>query len=173
MESLTGIGRLIRDTVSYPSAEKLSQAGMALVKARSEIREAVQAATAKAMQPIIHKLKKNEPLSVEEKDLVRVWIVGDAAAFAKKENDCHAWLEELSRLGEAIGAVAQLPGSMAEMFDLHGNLEEAVRLAGDIQFFLEEKERLARFEQAIQNLTAADADLLAGILQEKLSSPEM
>ncbi len=51
--------------------------------------------------------------------------------------------------------------------------EEAIRLAGDLQFFLEEKERVTRFEQAIQNLSASEAEMLAGILREKLNSPEM
>lgn len=173
MESLAGLGRIFSEAASYVSADKFSEAGMNLVTARKAIREELQQMTAAAMQPIIAKLHKNQPLGSEEKDLVRLWIVGDAAAFTKKESDFREWLAEFQRLGEAIRNVDQMPTSLPEMLDLHGNLEEAVRLAGDIQFFLEEKERVARFEQAVQNLSAADAELLAGILQEKLSSPEM
>ena len=173
MESLSGIGRVFSEAASYASADKYSEAGIALVKARNAIREEMQEMTAAAMKPIIAKLHKNQPLSLEEKDLIRLWIVGDAAGFTKKESDFREWLAEFNRLGEAIRNVNQMPASLPEMLDLHGNLEEAVRLAGDIQFFLEEKERVGRFEQAIQNLSAADADLLAGILQEKLNSPEM
>jgi hypothetical protein len=173
MDSLAGIGRVFSETAAYPAADKFSEAGMALVKARNELREELQKMTSSAMQPIIAKLRKNQPLSAEEKELIRLWIVGDAAAFTKKESDFQAWLEEFRRLGQAIHAVDRLPAALPDLLELHGNLEEAVRLAADIQFFLEEKERLARFEQAIQNLTAADAELLAGILQEKLSSPEM
>jgi hypothetical protein len=173
MESLAGIGRIFSEAASYASADKFSEGAMALVKARNAIREELQEMTAAAMKPIIAKLRKNQPLSGEEKELIRLWIVGDAAGFTKKESDFREWLEEFKRLGEAIQGVDQTPNSLPEMLDLHGNLEEAVRLAGDIQFFLEEKERVGRFEQAIQNLSASDADLLAGILQEKLSSPEM
>jgi hypothetical protein len=173
MESLAGIGRVFSEAASYTSADKFSEAGVALVKARNAIREELQEMTAAAMKPIIAKLHKNQPLSSEEKDLVRLWIVGDAAGFTKKESDFQEWLGEFKRLGEAIQSVDQMPTSLPEMLDLHGNLEEAVRLAADIQFFLEEKERVGRFEQAIQNLSASDAELLAGILQEKLSSPEM
>ncbi len=32
---------------------------------------------------------------------------------------------------------------------------------------------MVRIEQAIQNLSASEAEMLAGILQEKLTSPEM
>ena len=173
MESLAGIGRIFSEAASYASADKFSEAGMNLVRARKAIREELQQMTAAAMQPIIAKLHQSQALSGEEKELVRLWIVGDAAAFTEKESDFREWLEEFKRLGEVIQAVDHMPTSRPEMQDLHGNLEEAVRLAADIQFFLEEKERVGRFEQAIQNLSAADADLLAGILQEKLSSPEM
>jgi hypothetical protein len=173
MESLAGISRIFSEAASYASVDKFSEAGMALVKARKAIREDLQEMTAAAMQPIIAKLRQNQPLSSEEKELVRLWMVGDAAGFTKKESDFQEWLAEFKRLGEAIQQVEQRPVSLPEMLDLHGNLEEAVRLAGDIQFFLEEKERIGRFEQAIQNLTAEDAEMLAGILQEKLNSPEM
>ncbi len=173
MESLAGIGQVFSEAAAFASADKFSEAGMALVKARNAIREELQEMTAAAMKPIIAKLHKNQPLSSEAKELIRLWIVGDAAGFTKKESDFREWLEEFQRLGEAVRNVEQMPASLPEMLDLHGNLAEAVRLAGDIQFFLEEKERVGRFEQAIQNLSASDAELLAGILQEKLSSPEM
>ncbi|MCL4503614.1 MAG: hypothetical protein M1438_17440 [Deltaproteobacteria bacterium] len=173
MESLTGISRVFDEAASYPSADKFSEAGVALVKARKAIREELQQMTARAMQPIIAKLRQNQPLGAEEKDLVRMWIVGDAAGFTQKENDFLEWLAEFKRLGDAIQQVERAPSTLPQMLDLHGNLEEAVRLAGDIQFFLEEKERLGRFEQAIQNLSKDDAEMLASILQEKLNSPEM
>ncbi|MFI5329743.1 MAG: hypothetical protein ACHQ2F_01725 [Desulfobaccales bacterium] len=173
MESIADIGRVFSEAAASVTADKFSAAGMDLVKARKAIREELQQMTAAAMEPIIVKLHQNQPLGSAEKDLVRLWIVGDAAAFTKKESDFREWLAEFQRLGEAIRNVDQIPTSLPEMLDLHGNLEEAVRLAGDIQFFLEEKERVGRFEQAVQNLSAADAELLAGILQEKLYSPEM
>lgn len=82
-------------------------------------------------------------------------------------------LEEFRNLGRPIGSVSALPSSLPDMLGIYGSLEEAVRLAGDLQFFLEEKERVGRFQQAIQNLSAFEAELLAGILREKLTSPEM
>jgi hypothetical protein len=173
MESLAEVSQIVRTAASSPSSDQFSQAGMALVQARDQIREALQEQTAAAMQPIIRKLEHYQPLSLEEKDLVKLWIVGDAEGYTEKENDYQEWLEEFKRLGEVIGARATLPVSLPEMLDFYGSLEDAVRVAADLQFFLEEKERAARFEQAIQNLSKDDAELLAGILQEKLNSPEM
>ncbi len=173
MEALADISRIIREAAAQASAEGFSEAGRALVKARDAIREELQAKTAQTMKPIIGKLENNQPLSADEKNLVRLWIVGDAAGFTKKEADFQTWLEEFRRLGEDLASAGRMPQAFPAMLDLNGNLEEAVRLAGDLQFFLEEKERVGRFEQAIQNLSAADAALLASILQEKLRSPEM
>lgn len=67
MESLAGLSQLIGASAAGDSAEKFSEAGIALVKARDEIREKVQEQTAGAMKPIIHKLERNEPLTPEEK----------------------------------------------------------------------------------------------------------
>jgi hypothetical protein len=173
MEALSGISQIIATAAGSASGDKFSEAGRALVKARDRIREQVQELTAGSMKPIIHKLEKNQPLTPEEKDLVRSWIVGDAAAFTKREHDYREWLEEFRRLGEVISTQNTLPTSLPDLLEVYGNLEEAVRLAGDIQFFLEEKERVARFGQAIQNLSASEAEMLAGILREKLTSPEM
>jgi hypothetical protein len=173
MESLAQVLQSINAATSSPSSDTFSAVGMALVKARDQIREELQAMTASTMKPIIKKLEKNQPLSGEEKDLIRLWIVGDAAGFTKQETDFQQWLEEFRRLADGLKAVDQMPTSFPEMLGLHGNLEEAVRLAGDLQFFLEEKERVTRFDQAIQTLNASEAEMLAGILQEKLTSPEM
>jgi hypothetical protein len=173
MESLSGVYQIVAAAAASAAADKFSEAGRALVKARDQIREEVQELTASTMKPIIKKLEKNQPLSQQEKDLIRAWIVGDAAAFTKKENDYREWLEAFRRMGEALRSQESLPASLPDLMEVYGNLEEAVRLAGDIQFFLEEKERVARFEQAIQNLSASEAELLASILHEKLNSPEM
>jgi ribosome biogenesis SPOUT family RNA methylase Rps3 len=173
MESLAEVARIIASAASSPSADQLSQAGMELVKARNKIREELQNLTIGAMKPIISKLKKNEPLSPEEKDLVEMWIVGDAEGYTQTENDYRAWLEEFQRLGRVLGDQATVPSALPEMLKLYGSLEDAVRLAADLQFFLEEKERVGRFQQAIQNLSASEAEMLANILQEKLTSPEM
>jgi hypothetical protein len=173
MDSLASIGQLIRDAVANASADKFSEAGMELVQARDQINAEVKEHTAKAMKYVIQKLERNQTLSAEEKDLIRLWIVGDAEALTKKENDFQEWLEEFRRLGEAIANMDRMPDSLSEMLDLEGSLVEAARLAGDLKFFLEEKERVTRFLQAIQNLSMSEAKMMADILKEKLSSPEM
>ena len=173
MDSLASIGHLIRDAVVNASADKFSEAGMELVQARDQINAEVKEHTAKAMKSVIQKLERDQTLSAEEKDLIRLWIVGDAEAFTKNESDFQEWLEEFRRLGEAIANMDRMPDSISEMLDLEGSLEEAVRLAGDLQFFLEEKERVTHFLQAIQNLSESEAKMMADILKEKLSSPEI
>ncbi len=59
------------------------------------------------------------------------------------------------------------------MLNLYGSLEEGVRLAGTSSSSWMRGNGWGAFQQAIQNLSASDAKLLADILREKLTSPEM
>ncbi len=101
---------------------------MALVKARNASGKSAEM-TAAAMKPIIA-IAQNQPLAAKK----RTSCGCGSSAMPR----LHQEGERNSRLGEAI-RIDQMPTSLPEMLDLHGNLEEAVRLAGDIQFFLEEK----------------------------------
>ncbi len=64
------------------------------------------------MQPIIQKLEKNQPLNPEEKDLIRLWIVGEAEAFTQKEQDYQGWLEQFRQVGAALRDRETLPPSL-------------------------------------------------------------
>jgi hypothetical protein len=173
MEFLKGVFQMMDKVVASSSAEDFSQVGRKLVSARDRAREDLQELTARDIQPIIKKLENNEALSDGEKNLVRVWMVGDAEAYTKMENDYREWVSEFKRLTGAIRETESKSGSVLELLNAYGLLEDAVRLAADIQFFLEEKERIGRFEQAIKSLDRADSKMLADILKEKLASPEM
>jgi hypothetical protein len=57
--------------------------------------------------------------------------------------------------------------------NLHAVLEDAVRVAAEIEGFLEKKERIARFEKTIQNLDQEDASFIVAILKGQLQSEEV
>jgi hypothetical protein len=59
------------------------------------------------------------------------------------------------------------------MVEVHGVLEDAVRVTADLSHFLEKKERVERFHSAINNLTPDDAKFLVTMLKSMLSSQEM
>ncbi len=173
MEFVKGMSQMMDKVADSSSTEDFSQVGRNLVSARDRAREDLQAATAQEIRPIIKKLEKNEPLTDAEKNLVRLWMVGDAEAYTRLEDDYREWVDEFKRLSRALKEAEGQSGSVPELLNAYGLLEDAVRVAADLQFYLEEKERIGKFEQAIKALDRSDSKLLADILKEKLSSPEM
>ncbi len=173
MEFLSGISQLMLAAESGNSSEDFSRVSSELLKSKDQARETFQKLTANQIEAIIRRLEKNEPLSTEEKDCVEMWMVGDAESYARMEDSLSEWLGEFKRLRQVIAQYESRSLSVRDLLDLDGILEDALRVAGDIQSFLEEKERIDRFKQSIGNLDEADYKMLASILKGKLTSPEM
>ena len=57
--------------------------------------------------------------------------------------------------------------------EVHGVLQDAIRVAADIAFFLEEKDRVEKFNSAINNLTPDDAKFLAEMIRTMLLRTDM
>ena len=66
------------------------------------LREAIQAATAPQVEALIPRLNKNETISASDIDLMRLWIVGDAEAYIKEENNFDDWVKEAQRLIQQV-----------------------------------------------------------------------
>ena len=56
--------------------------------------------------------------------------------------------------------------------DLRGVLKDAIRLVPDIRNYLEERQRVEKFEQALNSLDGPSRDMLARLIKEQLSSPK-
>jgi len=147
--------------------------GSELAQLQSLVREEIQATTADDIAGIIKKLENQESLTPEENDLVGLWLVGDAEGYVKMEDDFGEWQEEVSRLSRVLESYEGRESSPQALVELHGLLEDAVRVIADISHFLEKKERLERFHAAINNTTPEDARFLASMLKAKLASAEM
>lgn len=173
MQLLQGIARSIGDVNSSAASEEFNRLGAALVQLKEKIREEIQTATAGDIAEILKKLKDNEPLSPQEKETVGLWVVGDAAGYTKMEDDYPEWLAEFQRLGGVLAAYEGKEDSPRNLVEAHGLLEDAIRVAADLAYFLEKKERVDRFAQAINNLTREDARYLVDILKAMLSRTDM
>jgi hypothetical protein len=154
-------------------AEDFSRVGAALVKAKAKVREDLQAMTAGEIFNILKKLEKKELLTPEERNLVGLWVVGDAEGYTKMEDDFREWQEEFRRLSGVLESYAGQEPSPQTLVEAYGVLEDATRVAADISFFLEKKERVERFNAAINNLTPDDAKFLASMLKSMLSHEDM
>ena len=168
LKGLTGIMNQARASMAGGDFQK---AGTALSDAKSAIREEIQSKTAADIADLIDKLGTGETLTPQEVDLVKFWIVGDAESYTKMENNFDDWLAEYERLQNTIGAYENRECSLKELFNLQGILEDAVRVDYDIANFLEKRERIRRFESAVEDgLDKHEKDVFVRVLKDKLQA---
>ncbi len=149
------------------------QVGSALAEAKHIVREEAQRKTSEEMQAIIGKLRSFAPLAAEEAALIKAWIVGDAESYIKMENNFQDWLAEYARLEQSLAGYEQKDCSAAELSQLHGVLEDAIRITYDIANFLEKQDRVKKFESALAAGLGQDGGFfLANLLANKLQSQE-
>ncbi|MBI4795312.1 MAG: hypothetical protein HY790_05660 [Deltaproteobacteria bacterium] len=172
MELPRGISQIM-GVSDKSSADDLDRVGAALATAKNQVREAIQDLTGPEMEAIIKKLEEGEPLTQEEKDYVRSWIIGDAESYTRVENHLQTWLQEFRALQSAVQSYEGKEVTLQNLSNLHAILEDAVRVAADIEDFLEKKERIERFERSIQNIEQEDTQFIVDILKGQLQSEEV
>lgn len=74
---------------------------------RGDLRESVQALTHERMWNIVRRLRDGEAIDDEDRQLIRLWLVGDADAYAFEEQDLEAWLVQPDRLGSEVATLAE------------------------------------------------------------------
>ena len=172
MEYLKGMSQAMQQAQADNTSESYGLVATELVKSKNKVRQAIEQATAGAVAAIIGKLENNQPLTEDEKQTVRLWVVGDAEGYVKSENNFQDWLVEYRRLMDVITAWESKTGSIQELVEVHGVLEDAIKLADAVAHYLEDRERVARFENAITSMNAEDSKFIAGLLKGMLDSPE-
>jgi DNA-binding FadR family transcriptional regulator len=171
MEYLKGMSQAMKQAQADNTSESYGYVATQLVQSKNAIRQAIEQATAEAIAAIIGKLENNQPLDEAEKQTVKLWVVGDAEGYVKMENNFQEWLAEYRRLLEIIAAGEGRTGSVQELVEMHGVLEDAIKVADAVAHFLEDRERVARCAKALSNLTAEDNKFIAGMLKSMLASP--
>ena len=172
MEYLKGVSQAMKQAQADNTSESYSYVANALVKGKNGIQQAIEQATAGAVAAIVGKLENNQPLTEAEKQTVKLWVVGDAEGYVKMENNFQDWLKEYRRLLDIIAAWEVKTGSVQELVEVHGVLEDAIKVADAVSHYLEDRERVARCETALSNLNAEDNKFIAGMLKSMLASPE-
>ncbi len=168
-----GISRNMKSVAGSSASEDFSKVGSELVQLKAKVREEIQTMTSEDITKILKKLENAEPLTPPEKDLVGIWVVGDAEGYTKMEDDFGEWQKEFRRLSGVLETYEAQAPSPQTMVEVHGVLEDAVRVTADISHFLEKKERVERFHSAINNLTPDSAKFLASMLKSMLYRPDM
>lgn len=171
MEILKDLAKSMGRAAETPDGEEFNRLSNVFHHHKSAIREKIQAMTSKEVKGIIKKLAEGEDPTKDEMDLVKLWIVGDAEAYSKMENNFEDWIAEFKWLESLMAEQASGTEEVQDLFRIQGILEDASRLAINIGYYLETKERIRRFEEATANPTLMDRDLIVKILKRKLTSP--
>ena len=135
------------------------------------VRELQQTMWAEEAKTALKHLQKNLPLTPQDEDVIRAFIVSDAERYLAHENNYEDWLEELQRLLDDMAKRATQPDREA-IADLRGVVKDAVRLVPDIRNYLDERNRVDRFEKSLKNLDQSSRDMLVRIMKEQLASPD-
>ncbi len=109
----------------------------------------------------------------DEIALIKAWIIGDAIGYTKMENNFQDWIDEYKRLENAVADYENKECSPEELFKFHGILEDANMVTYDIAYFLENQDRIKKFETAVSGgLEDRARGFLAKTLLNKLGSPD-
>jgi len=134
------------------------------------VREAMQDATAARMGEIVSKLRREQPISKADLELARLWIIGDAESYARMQREFEQYMEQFTRLESILQRYERQQNSVEDLVDAHGVLEDAIHLSYEIAKFLEHKERVTNFEEAIKDPSQLNYQALADVLVRKLQS---
>lgn len=173
MSFLKNVSADLKNAQEKMSAEAFAQAAGVLSDCKSVVREKLQELTKKEINEVIKRLESGEPVSWADLKSVRLWIVGDAESYIRMENNFADWITEYERLIDVLRRYERDSLSSEELFNLHGILEDACRIAHDIANFLEKKQRVEKFEEAVKRPAEMDRETLARILKSKLAAVDM
>ncbi len=173
MDYVKGMSQAMQQAAADNTAAAYSNAATELVKSKDRVRQAIEQATASALAAIIPKLDHNQPLTEAEKQIVKLWVVGDAEGYLEMENSYNDWLQEYRRLKDVIAGCETQAGSIDELVEIHGVLEDAIKVADAMAHYLDDKERVTRFENALNNLNAESNKFIANVLKSMLASAEV
>lgn len=159
-------------TVENGRGEAFSRLSTIFEELGAYFREYVQNETDHEIKVVIRKLRDGNLLTPEDIALIRLWIVDDADQYARLENNFDDWNDELKRLVGVIAGYKNAPANVQTASELRGILRDGARVMADIFFYLQQKDRVARFEEASKQLGPQERGLLIGLLEQKIKSKD-
>ncbi len=123
---------------------------------------------------LLPKLKAGKPLTPEDLKTLELLIVGDAEYFLKYETEFDHWKSEVQQL---VGEISKLRSSDLDvdgLMHLRALCGEVRRVLPAVVYYLDQKERASKFQQATQGPIDAEASrVLAEIVEQMLVSDKM
>ena len=169
------IGKLGEDyemTMQSGSGNSYSRLSTIFEELGGFLREYVQERTDAEIKTVIKKLRDGNQLSEEDIDMIRLWVVDDAAQYMKLENNVDDWQVELKRLMDEILKYKDVESNVKTASELRGLFRDGSRVLADIFYYIEQKDRVSKFEEASKQLGPQERTLLLGLLEQKMKSSD-
>jgi hypothetical protein len=120
-------------------------------------------------QPILTKLQNGTALTTDELKALRSLIVGDADQYLKYDDDFERSKRELGRILDQIRTLQSKNFDLEALIHLRVLCREASSALAPAMHYLEQKERVQRFEEHTRGPLDQDAGrVLAGIIKHVL-----
>lgn len=168
---INGLKALTREAISTRSPEHFETLEQQINRFEATVREMQQSMLSERSKSALKNLRAGRPLSEEEKSVLQSVVVGDAESYLRVENNLQDWINELQRLIGEMERLARCEDE-ATMSQLRGVSKDAVRLMPSLRAYMEEKDRLDRFNRAMANLDEPNRHILTQVVSEMLSSPK-
>lgn len=179
MDNLPELGKEIQQTVSTASrcteaetSDNYGALGEQIDELENLAREAFQSKMDFAS--LLPKLKAGKPLTASDLKTLELLIVGDAEYFLRYETEFDHWKSEIK---QAIGEISKLRSGDLDvdgLMHLRALCAEARRVLPAVVYYLDQKERIGKFQEATRGPIDADGyRVLAEIVEQMLSSDKM
>ncbi|MBF0504916.1 MAG: hypothetical protein HQL14_07430 [Candidatus Omnitrophica bacterium] len=135
-----------------------------------QLKKTIKDLSSEDIKKAIKDLESGTAISQEDLKSIRLWIVGDADYYTKRDDDYKVSVLELNKI---IAQINQIKGSEVGIENaarLRAILEDGGRVISNIAFYLEKKERLQKFDSAFANLDDEDKQQLIHVLRSELVS---
>lgn len=127
-----------------------------------------------SISSLLAKLKERKPLGADDLKTLELLIVGDAESFVKYESDLDAWKKEVNQLMAEVEKLQSAQLDIDGLMHLHALCQELGRVLPNIVYYLDKKERAAKFQETTKGpLDAEGYRVLSEIVEAMASSEKM
>jgi hypothetical protein len=138
----------------------------------SSAREAFQDHT--DYKSLLNKLEKGNPLTADELNTLKLLIVGDAEYYLKYDEDFDRWKIELGKIVDEIRRLQSSDLDVDALMHLRVLCREAYSVLTPTGYYLEQKERVRKFEEATRDpIDRASGRMLADMIKHMMASDMM
>jgi len=136
------------------------------------LREQIQEMTKADILEVVDKLKNGLTITPQDKEQIKLWIVGDADYYVKMENNFKDWQNELKRLMDEINTCTGANEDVTTALKLRTLLRDGARVLADIFYYVEQRQRVAAFDASTDEIDPQERGFLIRILEQKINSDD-